>query len=201
MRRAARHLGQQIGTANHIVQRTRTDGGKDFTHLCRIKGNQIHNLIGIARELFAQRFVLGAHAHGACIRLALTHHDAAHRDQGGGADAVFLGPHHRRHYNIPPGTQTTIGAQRDALAQVVHGEYLMRLGQAHFPRQTGVFDRRGGGGTRAAIMPRNQDHIGLGLGHAGRDRADARRRHQLDSHLAARVDLLEIIDQLREILD
>ncbi|MPL60913.1 hypothetical protein SDC9_06477 [bioreactor metagenome] len=50
-------------------------------------------------------------------------------------------------------------------------------------------------------MARDQDDVGLRLRHARRDRADARRRHQLHRDLGARVDLLEVVDQLREVLD
>ena len=39
-----------------------------------------------------------------------------------------------------PGPQAAIGAQRHPFAQVVHRQNLMRLGQAHFPWQTGIFD-------------------------------------------------------------
>ena len=34
-----------------------------------------------------------------------------------------------------PGAHAAIGAQRHALAQIVEREHLMRLGQAHLPRQ------------------------------------------------------------------
>ena len=138
---------------------------------------------------------------GAGVGLALAHHDAAHGDQRRGADAIFLGPHHRGHDDVTPGAQPTIGAQRDPVAQVVHRQNLMRLGQAHFPRQTRVFDRGRRAGTRAAIMARNQDHIGLGLGDTSGNRADAGGGDKLDRHLGARVDLLQVIDQLRQILD
>ena len=58
----------------------------------RVEGDQVDDLVGIAGELVAQRFVLGTHANGAGVGLTLTHHDAAHRDQGSRADAVFFGP-------------------------------------------------------------------------------------------------------------
>jgi hypothetical protein len=77
----------------------------------------------------------------------------------------------------------------------------MRLGQAHLPRQTRILDRRRGRSARAAVMARDQDHVGLRLGHTGGDGADARGRHQLHRDLGARVDLLEVVDQLRQVLD
>src|SRR3546814_6048093 len=39
------------------------------------------------------------------------------------------------------------------------------------------------------------------LGDPGRDGADPRRRDELDAHPRARIDLLEVVDELRQILD
>jgi len=77
----------------------------------------------------------------------------------------------------------------------------MRLGQANLPRQAGVFDRRCRGCTGATIVARNQDDVGLRLSNTCSNRANAARRHQLHRHLTARVDLLQVIDQLREVFD
>ena len=77
----------------------------------------------------------------------------------------------------------------------------MRLGQAHFPRQAGIFDACCRARAGAAVMAGNQDHIRLGFGHTGGNRADTRLRHQFDADLDGRVDLLEVIDELRQILD
>ena len=173
MRRATRHLRQQISAPDHLVQGPRADAGEDLAHFGCIEGDQVDDLIRRAGELLAQVFVLGANANRASVRLALTHHDTAHRNQRGGADAVFFGTHHRSHDNVTTRAQTTIRAQRDPLAQVVHRQHLMRLGQTHFPWQTRIFDRRRWRRARAAIVTRNQDHIGLGLGHASGNRADA----------------------------
>ena len=50
-------------------------------------------------------------------------------------------------------------------------------------------------------MAGNLDHVGVGLGHPGGHRADAHFGHQLHGHLGARVDLVQIKDQLGQILD
>jgi hypothetical protein len=173
MRRTPADLRQEVGAPDHLIERPRADGGQKLPHLLRVEGDEVHHLVGGARELLAQALVLRADADGAGVGLALAHHDAAHRDQRGGADAVFLGPHHRRHDDIAPGAEPAIGAERHAVPQVVHGENLVRLGQAHLPRQTRVLDGRGRRGPGAAVMARDQDHVGLRLGHAGGDGADA----------------------------
>ena len=201
MRRAARNLTKQIRPTDDFIHRPRANAGQNLAHFLGVEGDQVHHLIRRAGKFLAQFGVLGADAHGAGVRLALTHHDAAHRDQGGGADAVFLGPHHGGHHHIAAGAQPTIGAQGDAFAQVVHGKNLMRLCQAHFPRQARIFNAGAGRCPRAAIVTRNQDHIRLGLDHARRNRANTRGRHQLHRDLGARVDLFQIVDQLRKVFD
>ena len=77
----------------------------------------------------------------------------------------------------------------------------MRLRQPHLPRQAGELDRGLRARARAAVVPGDQDHVRLGLRHAGRDRAHPRLADQLHADLGARVDLLEVVDQLRQILD
>lgn len=87
------------------------------------------------------------------------------------------------------------------MAQTVERQHLIGLGQPHFPRQTGIFDRGLRAGTRAAAMARNHDSVGLGLGHTGGNGADAGTGDQLDRYGCFRVDLLQIVDELRQILD
>ena len=75
----------------------------------------------------------GTYANRAGVGLALTHHDAAHRDQSGSTDTVFFGTHHRSHHNVTTRAQTTVGAQCNAFAQVVHGQELDVPRSAPFP--------------------------------------------------------------------
>ena len=50
-------------------------------------------------------------------------------------------------------------------------------------------------------MAGNHDVVGLGLRHAGGNRSDAHFADQLDADAGARVDVFQIMDQLRQILD
>ena len=52
-----------------------------------------------------------------------------------------------------------------------------------------------------AVVPGHEHVIRVGLGHPGRHRTDARLRDELHPDPRRRVHLLEIVDQLREILD
>ena len=66
-------------------------------------------------------------------------------------------------------------------AQVVDQQRLVRLGNGQLPRQPGVLDARLRRGAGAAVIAADQDHVGVALGHPGRDGADPHLRHQLDA--------------------
>ena len=53
----------------------------------------------------------------------------------------------------------------------------------------------------AAVVAGDQHHVGVGLRDAGRDRADADRADQLDVDSRFVVGVLEVVDELREVLD
>ena len=95
-----------------------------------------------------------------------------------------------------PSTWTTT---RDAKA--VGREGLVRLGETEFPRRAGVLERRQWRRARTAVVTRDQDHVGVGLGDAGGDRAHALFAHQL--HVDARliVGVLQVVDQLGQVFD
>ena len=45
------------------------------------------------------------------------------------------------------------------------------------------------------------DVVGVSLGDASRDRADAELRDQLDADCRARIDALQVVNQLRQVFD
>ena len=117
--------------------------------------------------------------------MALAGHVATDRDQDRGAEAEFLRPEQRRHDDVFRRLEAAVGAQADARAQAVHDQGLLRLGQTELPRAAGVLDRGQRRGAGAAGVAGDQDVVGAGLGDAGRDRAHARFRDQLDADLGA----------------
>src|SRR5690606_14371204 len=85
--------------------------------------------------------------------------------------------------------------------QVVAAQGLVGFGEAELPRAAGVLDRGQRRSAGAAVVAGDGDQVGVGLGHAGGNGADAGFRHQLDRYQRLRIDLLEVVDQLRQILD
>src|SRR5665213_3597898 len=78
---------------------------------------------------------------------------------------------------------------------------LVRLGQSDLPRATGVLQRGEGSGAGAALVAGNGDVVGARLGDAGGNRADADLGDELYRYHAGRVDVLQVEDQLRQVLN
>src|SRR3546814_16760277 len=96
MFRTTADLTQQFGAADHLVEALDPEPGEDVADFLGDEGHQVDDLFGGADELGAQPLVLRAHPHRAGVRMALAHHDAAHRDEAPCADAVFLRSDERR---------------------------------------------------------------------------------------------------------
>src|SRR3546814_5985260 len=116
-------------------------------------------------------------------------------------DAELFGAENRGDDDVAPGLEPTVGAQPDAVAEAVERENLIDFGQAHFPRRAGIFDAGLGRGAGAASVARDEDDVGVRLGDPGSHRADARRADQLHADARLRIDLLQVVDELRQILD
>src|SRR3546814_6202920 len=89
----------------------------------------------------------------------------------------------------------------DVCSSDLERENLIDFGQAHFPRRAGIFDAGLGRGAGAASVARDEDDVGVRLGDPGSHRADARRADQLHADARLRIDLLQVVDELRQILD
>ncbi len=72
-------------------KRARAEAGEDLAHFLGDEGDQVDDLLGSPVNLARSALVLRADADRAGVGMALAHHDAAHRNQRSGADAVFLG--------------------------------------------------------------------------------------------------------------
>jgi hypothetical protein len=78
---------------------------------------------------------------------------------------------------------------------------LFKTSQAELPRDAGVLDRRLRRSAGAPVVTADQDHVRVGLGHAGGDGADPDFRHQLHADARVVVRVLEVVDQFREIFN
>ena len=137
-------------------------------------------MLRCALEALAQHRVLGGDANRAGVEMALAHHDAASGDQRRGGEAEFVGAEQGADDHVTAGLQTTVDLQRNARTQAVQHQRLVGLGEADFPGAAGMLERGQRRGAGAAVIAGDGDMVGARLGNAGRDRADAHFRHQLD---------------------
>ena len=100
-----------------------------------------------------------------------------------------------------PGAQPAVDLHGDAAAQPVGHQRLVRLGKSDFPRRAGMLERGQRRGAGAALEARDRHMVGARLRDAGRDRADADFRDELHRHVGRRVGVLQVVDELRQVLD
>jgi hypothetical protein len=81
--------------------------------------------------------------------------------------------------DVAAGLHLAVGLHDDPVAQLVQHEHLLRLGEAELPGQAGVLQAGERRRARAAVVPGDQHHVGVRLGHAGRHRPDAAFGHEL----------------------
>ena len=152
-------------------------------------------------KLLAQLRILRRDAHRTSVQVALAHHDAAHGDQRRGGEAELLRAQQRGDDHVAAGLQLAVGLHADAAAQIVHHQHLLRFGEPQFPRNAGMLDRTERRCAGAAAVAADQHHIGMRLGDARGDRAHADFGHQLHRNARLRIDVLQVVDQLRQIFD
>ena len=196
----ARRL-EQVGPPDQLVHGAQTEAREDPAHLLGDKVEEVDDVLGRAGEALAQNRVLRGDADRTRVEMAGAHHDAASRDQRGGAEAHLVRAEDRRDHDIATRLQLAVGLDVDARAQVVEQQRLLRLGEADLPGQPAREDRGERRGAGAAIVAGDQHMVGVRLRDPCGDRADADLRDELDRDARTRVRAAQVVDQLLEILD
>ena len=190
-----------LGVSDHLVKGPETEVGHVLTNFHGHEVHEVDDALRVAVEALAKLRVLRRHADGAGVLVADAHHHAAQSDQRRGREAEFLGPQEGPDDDIASRLHLAVDFDRHSGAQVVQEQGLVGFGDAEFPRQAGMLDRRQRRRAGAAVVAADQDHVGVGLGDAGRDCAHTDFRHQLDRDSGVLVGVLEVVDQLGQILD
>ncbi len=108
--------------------------GHQLAHFLGDEEEEVDDVLGLADEALAQHRVLRRDADRAGVEMALAHHDAAGRDQRRGREAELVGAEQRADHDVAAGAHAAVDLHRDARAQAVHDQRLMRLGEADLPR-------------------------------------------------------------------
>ena len=148
--------------------------GHQLAHFLGDEEEEVDDVLGLAVEALAQHRVLRGDADRAGVQMALAHHDAAGRDQRRGGEAELVGAEQRADDDVAAGADAAVDLHRDAPAQAVEHQRLLRLGKADLPRAAGMLDRGQRRGAGAALEAGDGDVIGARLGR--RRRRPCRRR-------------------------
>ena len=187
--------------ADRLLEGAEAELGEQLPHLLGDVQHEVLDELRLAREALAQHRVLRRDADRAGVQVADPHHDAARHDQRGGGEAELLGAEQGADDDVAAGLELPVDLHDDAVTQAVEHQGLLGLGQAELPRCSGVLERRQRAGAGAAVVAGDQHDVGLGLGHAGGHRPDADLGDQLHVDAGVAVRVLEVVDQLRQVLD
>ena len=156
---------------------------------------------GLAAKLGAQLRFLRGNARRTGVEVALAGHIAAKSHEDRGAKGIFIRAEQGGDEDVARRAQAAIAAQAYASAEAILDEDLLRLGQAKLPGIAGMLDARERRCSRTAGMAGDHDVVGIGLGDPGGDGSDTTAGNQLDANGGARIDALEIEDELRKIFN
>mmetsp|Transcript_17602 Transcript_17602/g.50690 ORF Transcript_17602/g.50690 Transcript_17602/m.50690 type:complete len:133 (-) Transcript_17602:531-929(-) len=120
-------------------------------------------------EFLSKFFILGRNSDGACVQMALAHHDASHGDERSRGKSEFFRSKQGSDGNIATGLDLTVGLKLHSVAKAVENKSLLSLCKPEFPRKTATLHTSPCSCTGTSVVSRNSDVIGKGLGHSSGD--------------------------------
>ena len=194
-------LLEKLGLADDLFELGVAHLGKELPHLFRHIEEEVDDMFRRALEALAQDRILRCDADRTGVEMALAHHDAARGDQRSGREAELVGAKQRTDDDVAASPQAAIDLKRDARTKTIEHQRLLRFRQPHFPWAAGMLERRQRRRACSAVISGDSDVIGARLGNTGRDSSDADFRDELDRDIRLRIDVFQIVDELRQILD
>ena len=85
-----------------------------FAQFARDKIEIVGEIFRFPRETFLQNIVLGGNTESAVIQMAMAQHHAAHRNQRGSSEAIFLGAQYCRDGDVSSRAHLAVGLQTHA---------------------------------------------------------------------------------------
>src|SRR3954469_387863 len=192
---------EHVHAPDHLIHGAESHLRHVLPDLLRDEEKEIDYVLRLPLELFAQLGILRRDAYRAGIQVALAHHDAAHGDQRSGSKSKFLRAEQRGYDHVAPGLQFAVGLYANAAAQIVEQKNLLRLGQPEFPWNAGMLDRTERRCSGSASVATDENDIRMRFRNPRSDGPHANFRHQLDRNAGLRINVLQVINQLRQILD
>ena len=112
-------LAQHVCASDQVIHCGDPELRHQLTHLFGDEEEIVHDVLGFARELCAQRGILRRDAHRTRIEMAFAHHHAAFDDQWRRRKAEFLGAQQRRDHHVASRLELPVCLQTNAPAQTI----------------------------------------------------------------------------------
>ena len=191
----------KFGVSHDIVEFGETHLCQILAHLLGQEGEVVDEELILADEVLAQFGILGGHTQRTGIEVALAHHHAAENNQTGRAETEFLGTEQCHEDDVTSGLELAVDLQPHLTSQTVLHQGLLGLAQSDFRRDTGEAHARGRAGACTAFGTGDDDEVGLGLGHTGRNGTHTALCHKFYADSGLRVHVLQVEDKLGQVLD
>src|SRR5580692_8592154 len=180
--------------ADYFVERANPECGHAFADF---GGNSLeirHHHFGISGEARAEFFVLRGDADGASVQMALARHHAADGEQRGGAEAELVGAEKGGDEDVAAEFEAAVRAKAHAIAETGTQKRGVRVAEADFPGQAGIFDRSERRCTGAAVEAGDGDDVSASFGDPCSNDSDARAGDEFYADTGGRIDGAQIVD-------
>ena len=194
------HL-EPVGASDHLLEGPEAHPRHVLPHLFGDEEEVVDDVLGRTGKALSELGVLGRDTNGAGVQMAYAHHDAARGHERRRREGEVLGPEERRHGDVASRLELAVGLQDHTPPQPVLDEHLLGLGDPELPRQPRVLYGRERRGARPAVVARDGYVVGLRFRHACRDRPDPDLGDELHAYPGPWVGVLQVVDELRQVLD
>ena len=192
---------EQVASPDQLLEAAGTDRRHRATGVLGDEPEQVDDVVDRAAVLGPQVLPLGGDTDRAGVLVAAADHLAAEGEQRCGPEAVPIGAEEGGHDHVAAGAETPVGLDGGRRPQPVGDEGLVRLGETQLPRRPGVLDRHQRRSAGSPAVAGDHHGVGEGLGDTDGDRTDAGTRDELHRHPGQRLERLQVVDELREVLD
>ena len=192
---------EPVHAPDHLLHRAEAEHGHVFAHFIGDEAEEILHELGLPVEFLPKFRVLGGDADGAGVQMAHAHHNAAHDDERRGGKPEFIRTQKSAHDDVAPCLHLPVHLDGHPVAQPVEHEDLLGFRKPQFPGGARVEDARDGRRAGSAVVARDEDRIGMGLGDSRRHGADAHLGDELHVNARLRIRVFEVVYQLRQIFN
>jgi hypothetical protein len=178
---------EPVDAADHLVDAAEAELRHDLAQVLGDEAHEVHDVLRLAGEFLAQLRILRRHADRAGVEVAHAHHDAAHATSGAVAKPNSSAPSSAAIATSRPVFSWPSVSTAMRLRRLLSTSVWCVSARPSSHGRPGVRDRGLRRSAGAAVVAADQHHVGVRLGHARRDRADADFGHQLHADARRRL--------------